>query len=784
MKCLSICIKVNLLIFFIPLFCFSQVENVAKEFQSEFGSFASKLNGKWGLKSENSGNKWLIEPTYDTLLLVNCFVYPLASEREFTNIEKVDQLYLFFNDPIKAENYTKHSPFFIQVENVSFDVYKLNGQKCFTESFDFFENQGRLFLSSNDIESQIKFIQLRQGSNAFALDVNFELNDVQMTDFEYFDDTPFFITKQKNGEFQLRSVDLQTELTARKIEKLIHPEKWDSITKVHGEIWSELTYEIPYIKITNSNGSFSLYSVLKQKRITPILPNTAKVTVLASDVDFLYVEYTNGNEKGFYHSKMTEGTPCIFEWYKLNEEDDIEFEAKETSQLRAGLYKTEPYFQLITYFDELIYNTQKSYYAFPEFAKQNSKYKLVYGVDSKNTHLYDTLIPSKSLENYYDFMENGKYGATNGDIVIPAIFDAAIQFEFAFLDANLKSGNAKKVYTSQAVLEQNKLVYYSSSGDKFYQKQGDFRVHEFAPKSFGMVEYFSPNSSEFIPCSKERYSSINPNHYDQIYIAEKGNKLGLINYRGFALTNFDCTNITLLTDSIYKANEGYYGSFFLLEKGKEKAIYSTAFGKLMVDFGIQDIQAVWLSSELYFQTIRHTKKQTYYGLISSKGELIYPTLYESPFTENSLYFLQNQHQFYYKNQVFVSTKSENVFKLDTFYLFDSNPFKYNCFTDKLECYDLKSNRLMYAIDYLQFCRFQGFNLEKIGANYLLTDKLLSDDKQSFFIDDFEIFWHKDRFVLFGKKEKSTFIYDFEGLDFEDLVSKTLVTFEFRKKSRK
>ncbi|MCE3295493.1 MAG: hypothetical protein K0R65_1207 [Crocinitomicaceae bacterium] len=756
---------------------------------NDYGSFAEKAGNKWGIKQGDSNSAWIVDPIYDTIVLINSFQYGIPKHRQ-TEMTKGYALFVLFEKmPVNQTELHK------KASGVPFKMCKVNGEPVNATGFDGYELVFSHYMDENyTVFSDLQAMKLYKNGKCTLLEPGFEFYEADYTDFKKQMDYGLWIATKTDGSQALLNGSKEILVEAKKIEPY-HDSATYNLSLESYEIGYMQT-DIPYLYVTDNAGFKQIYSIAKQQFVTPkISPQGSFMQIavrpaeLEDQLVMIEVEYTDNGLKGYYNSQMGKGLACAFEdYYFLTELLDyvsVAQPGKVNRMLYAASPGKEP--KLITEYEMLIhgrvYSEYMDYYADGLLYKLHGKYGVVNLENTTDGKLYDTLYPHET-GSWYTFEENGKFGLTDGKTLIPAVFDEPVVFE-----TNRVTAMHGNLWFTQAFTKNGETFYYDSQG-KEHVSQGNFAVYMFGKNKYGIVEHKQMNDAEFVTLVEPRYHYMDPVIYGYTFIAKnKKGKTGLIDLYGDTLIPFEYDWIMDFTSASQGLQQNVEGKLFTVSKGKKTALFSTKSGWLTkLDEHTFDF------SDNYGIVLQITKKagdKFVYGINTIDGKvLLEPVFDQSTIQSRSNYFnTMISGQTGFDTYMTVQDNKRDPSKRETTYLRfdfmdDRMAYRLNCNTNKIEQYDLLHLKLVSAMSPVEFARLHKYNLHMEGNEYVLEyhDPMKDEDALEIVrLEAIDFVMIGETLFLVGKKGKVWNKYHVEddGINqFESFFYKVLVDGRF------
>lgn len=723
-------VKFPVIVFFllVSLSCYSQ-ETVPENFKgfNYYGSYAEKAGDKWGIKHQSAPETWMIAPVYDTIILVNSFKYGIPKHKQTTMFPAQSLFILFKTKPGKDQLELHKS-----AKGVSFEICKENGEILkLPEADGYHLIYSHSFVEYYDIYTTLLALELFNKGKSTLLEPGFELYAGDFSSYKRIRDYGLYIAQKTDGTACLLNGHKEVLLSASKIEAYYDSTIYRKDLEQH-EI-SHVAMDIPYLYVTDDKGFRRLYSLVKKKFVTPAISPAGSFKLIAifeAELDMqgvqLEIEYEDKGLKGYYDSRMQTGTACAFtDYYFLDNEKNyasvgVPGNTHRQLYVFSGKGGETKY---ITDYDSIFphpdyYNY--SYYIFGLTYKKNGKYGVIYHDNTTDGKLYDTLYLFNQGDSFYSFRENGKFGLTNGKIVIPGVFDDTVRFSAPYITAIHGS-----ISHTQAFMQDGKQLYYDSNGKLRVSQNGSFDTRYLGKKKMGIVEYYETDDSKFDTLVPAVYKDVDMFHVGYLYVAtNKKGKKGLIDLYGDTLIPFEYDEIDEFITA-YKDTEAM-GKLFEVKQGKKSALFSSERGWLTS----LDEQSFDFTDNYSFTVIEISKKigkEYFYGINSLYGKVLVEPVYSSPADIAASGIYNNQVFTARKDMGFNMTLMENLrdgskSKVDyqRFDLVDKYfAYRLNYNTNKVEEYYLPVFQLVSAISPEEFGRVHGYNVTFTGGEYVL-----------------------------------------------------------------
>lgn len=708
---------------------------------NDYGSFAEKAGNKWGIKQGDSNSAWIVDPVYDTIVLINSFQYGIPKHQQ-TEMTKGYALFILFEKMPAANQRELHK----KASGVPFKICKVNGEPVQAAGFDGYELIFSHYMDENyTIFSELQAMKLYKNGKCTLLEPGFEFYEADYSDFRKQIDYGLWIATKTDGSQALLNSSKEILLEAKKIEPY-----HDSATYNFSLESYEIGYmqmDIPYVYVSDDAGFTQVYSIPKKKFVTPkISPkgNFRQIAVRPAELEdqlvMMEVEYTDKGLKGYYNSQMGMGLDCAYEDYSFLTEMLDYISVAQPRKKHRMLYVApagkEP--KLITEYEMLIhgqaYSQYMDYYADGLLYKLNGKYGVVNLDNTTDGKLYDTLYPHET-GSWYTFIENGKFGLTDGKAVIPAVFDEAVVFE-----TNRMTAMHGNLWFTQAFTKNEQNFYYDSHGIQ-HISQGNFVPLMFGRNQYGIVDQelivtiginqhgglavSQSDNAKFVTLVEPLYYYIDSVSYDYTFIAKnKKGKMGLIDVYGDTLIPFEFDRITKFVATSQGLQENIGGSHFVVSKGKKTALFSTKSGWLTSldehSFDFSDNYGIVV------QTVKKSGDKFVYGLNAPDGRILLEPVFESSAIEmNGNYFnaaVSGRKDF--ETYVAIQDNKRDASKREiAYHRFDfvdgRTAYRLNCNTNKMEQYDLLHVKLVSAMSPVEFAHLHKYNLHLEGNQYVL-----------------------------------------------------------------
>ena len=717
------------------------------EKQNTLRTHIREENGKYGLAHANSD--WLVKAEFDTVFERRVFPYRVPGEAG-QEAASGNIVFVLMNYP--EGRYWREVEF--NSREVEVELRKINGEKIGDGKYDGYEFLDDVHWTSEKTSYTNQAIVLHEKGSRTLVEPGFTTTKTPWKSIELYTDLQLYLVEKADGNFALVDKRKEEKLVAKHIKPLIYTANFIGLSLKHEVGATQVN--LPYFVVTHSNGEKQLFSALKNDYVTPRLSAAAEQD-LSLDLDLknpqgIVIEYRYFDKGlgGVYHSNYKTGTACIYK--------QMDFIWEDKSLLRVQL-EGENFERLVEMsdpsvsyeFDELI-EQGMDYWKGRNglILKFNGKYRGFMG--TKITAYYDELAVNSSLKSMFTYKTEGKYGATNGEVTIPALFPEEIKFSYP-----LKHPLYDFIYTSQKLDK----VYFDSRGNQRLTKKGLLDIRKTDKGDFIIVEYYEDDDSKFLQTHAESYKNIQTTSYPTIFLAtDKKGKWGMVDAFGKIYLPFAYDRIEEM-DQI--SNDI---SLFEVYQGKNRAIFNFRYG-IVTPFSPAIYSLVKLVDETYFLELWTKQgKKMHYGLYTVTGKEIFPLqeAYESLSftTQNERNTLLGRvrkdiEAVWITKEAFPQILGKNEF----FYADEHYGYKKDALKQEMEAYSLKSGLLEKILSYEQFAMNLGHYVTRDGTAYVLhfTNMQMDTpvameirlDSLDFIIDDVP--------QLIGKKGKKWKIYN-------------------------
>lgn len=717
-----------------------------KQTYNSLNTHIREENGKYGLAAENSD--WLVNPQFDTIFERRIFPYrvPVAGQEAASG----NIVFVLLNYP--EGRYWKELEF-ISME-VTMEMRKINGEKIGNGNYDGYKFLDDIHWTEEKTTYTNQAIVLYEKGSVTLVEPGFSITKSAFKDMDLYTDLQLYLAEKGDGTFALMNKRKEVQLAARHIHPLIHTANFIGISLKH-EVGTTQA-NLPYFIVTHDNGEKQIFSVAKNDYVTPRL-SAAATDDVRLDLDMQNPQvflteyrYFDKGLAGVYVSSSKTGTPCIYK--------EIEFIDSDKSLLRVKL-EGEGFERLVDM------NNPSVSYEFDELNDENMDFwkggnglilrfkgKSRGLMNGKVTPFYDDLSVNSSLKSMFSYKMNGKYGATDGEVTIPAVFLQEIKFSDP-----LKHTFYDFVYTSQKC----DSFYYDTRGNKRVSKSNLFDVRESGKGKLILVEYYEGDDSKFRQSVAEEFKNIIPTSSPGIYIASnlKG-KWGIIDVFGRVFLPFEYD----MVDEMEQQNKDI--SLFELKKGKNKAVFNFRYG-IVTPFSPASYTLTHVVNDAYFIDLWMMEgKKAYTGLYTLTGTEIFP-LKES--YESLTYKRQNDlntmlERIHKTSEiVWISKKLLPEILVKREFMFADENFGYvkDAIKHEMQLFSLKTGQLEQVLTYEQYAQQLGFQVKQDGTGYILyfTNMQMDTgvpikirlDSLDFVINDIP--------MMIGKKGKKWMVYN-------------------------
>ncbi|MES2588499.1 MAG: hypothetical protein V4622_05910 [Bacteroidota bacterium] len=670
---------------------------------AQLNSNIEQKNNKYGIV-RNDG-VWIVEANYDTIFKREIFDYRYP---DFISQETIlgKNIYVLIN----FKDQKTFGNLYNKAENVQLEFRKLNGEKIGTGNYDSYE-----FLDDKQLSDATVFVQNHalvigeKGTN-FLVEPGFTISKTQFKHVELYPDFQTYLVETMQGEFHLLNKRKEILLNATKITPLIDVLYYSQSLQKH--ILENHTVDLPYFIVENKNGEKQLYNVFKKEFVTPVLSKNVKfefVTNLSkeaqgSEIDFRY--FDNG-KMGIYLSSMKTGTECKYK--------EIEFVDEKRTYMRVKI-NSEKFEELIS-----LENPTKSY-SFDEFIENsNSQNNPMQGLILKQNGKYTGFINGNALEKSYDslfinssnsawfsFIENGKYGVTNGKSGINALFPIEIKLTKTALHP---------IHGEMFLSQELAGFYYDTGGNKHPYEKVNLMTTKLDDGKFILIEMDPNDDSKFVQINPNSYKRlIETNDYWTFIAQNLKGKWGIIDVYGKEYLPFIYDKI------IEEERINSEIHLFTVSLKNKKARVNLKYG-LITPLDEIFIDIVNPSSDYYFiETSKRDKNGFNYTLFTTKGEEVFPSQpsYESITT------IDKEKNYIHRNRgIFDVTYFEpNLYgkvaeKYSFFNILEFKAYNLKPLTKEVEVYNTNNGLLEYVLSYEQYAVFSGFNVTKSESQYIV-----------------------------------------------------------------
>ena len=285
---------------------------------NDYGTFAEKAGDKWGIKKGDSNSPWIVDPLYDTIVLVNSFRYGIPKYKQSEMTIGYAVFLLFENRPPASEQ-ELHK----KASGVSFKICKVNGEMLKSDDFDGYELIFRHEMDENyNIFSEMQAMKLFKKGKCTLLEPGFEWYEADYGNYRKLQDYGLWIATKTDGSQVLLDSKKEILLEASAISPY-----HDSATyypELESYTIAYMQMDIPYLYVSDKAGFTQLYSIAKKKFVSPkISPQGTfrQVGLYPAELEDqllqLEIEYTDKGMKGYYNSRMQMGTDCAYSDYRF-----------------------------------------------------------------------------------------------------------------------------------------------------------------------------------------------------------------------------------------------------------------------------------------------------------------------------------------------------------------------------------------------------------------------------------------------------------------------------------
>ncbi|MCE3295494.1 MAG: hypothetical protein K0R65_1208 [Crocinitomicaceae bacterium] len=730
---------------FLSLLCFctffSQAQKLA---YNSLNTHIRQENGKYGIASVNSD--WLVKAEYDTIFERRVFPYrvPVAGQSDAASGNIV---FVLLNYP--EGRYWRELEF--TTSEVTVEMRKINGDKIGEGNYDGYKFLDDIYWTEEKTTYTSQAIVLYEKGLKTLVEPGFSITKNAYKDIDLYTDLQLYLVENTDGTFALINKRKETILKAKHIHPLIYTARFIGISLKH-DLGNQVN--LPYFEVTHENGEKQLFDVIKNDYVTPRL-SAAATDDLVLDFDQQNpggkIDYTYFDKglMGVYVSGYKTGTPCIYKKIEfLDESKNLLRVQKEGEEFERLVYMPDP---SVSYeFDELIDGDMDFWKGGNGLIlKFEGKYRGF--MNGRVTPYYDNLSVNSSLKSMFTYKVNGKYGATDGEVTIPAVFPEEIKFS-----EPLKHLQYDLVYTSQKC----DSFYYDTRGNKRVSKSNLFDIRNSGKGKLILVEYYEEDDSKFRQSVPEEFKSLNATSSPGIFIASnlKG-KWGIMDVFGRVFLPFEYDMI----DEMEQQNKDI--SLFELKQGKNKAVFNFRHG-IVTPLSPASYNLVQEANDTYFiETWMMQGKKMYFGLYTLAGKEIFPMKesYESiTFKRQNDLNTMLERINKTSETVWISKKLLPEILVKREFMFTDESFGYvkDPARQEMQVYSLKTGHLEQVLTYEQFALHLGHHVKRDGTAYIVHFTNMQMDTpvpMEIRVDSLD-FVINDIPMMIGKKGKKWMLY--------------------------